>query len=720
LAMTYGGVYNILTKASYSGAVLDANGNPVAKTDTSGSVYGSITLSGANASLKINGNTYTLIHSLDQLAALDDATGTASGYFALAENLDAAAWSNNNTGKASVISILSGTLAGLGHTISNLTLAAGSSNNVGLIGTTVKGEKPSIRDIGLENVTISTTGNSVGALIGSAYAGLSIKQAYSTGTISAGVYAGGLVGQIANSSLTTGSIKDSYSKVDITAASNVGGLVGGANLTTITNSHATGNITASGGNVGGLAGSLSKGVVSNSYYATGSVTSYNQAYVGGLIGYFTTNSKYAQFASITNSFAAGNVNAGYFVGGLIGRIDAGETYPITVDNCYATGNVTGTYASTENAYGGIGGLIGWTNYVNISNSHATGDVISAISDVSSKKYGTYTLNYLGGLVGYMNSGSITNSYATGNVIGQGGTFNWYMGGLVGYNANAGAISHSYATGNVTNGYSQIGGLVGLNSGPITSSWATGNVSGNNAVAGLVGASTGAAAKIIGCMASGNVKGIAYTMNGVTYESKQVGGLVGYLNGSVSDSSATGSVTGGDNVGGLAGDMYDGSINNSSASGEVTGTGDNVGGIVGSAKKSSITNSYWNSDSTGQNNAVGTADDNTTIANSQGLTTEQFKDVKYYLDGTINQVLAERAAAVYQADASSQAGSTMGHARQDQIDQPLFSAKIIEQQQPSVESHIVYADSADYSADIKAINADGVEFDLEDGPRKYKH
>ena len=36
--------YNIRTKASYSGTVLDANGIPVANQDTSGGVYGSITL----------------------------------------------------------------------------------------------------------------------------------------------------------------------------------------------------------------------------------------------------------------------------------------------------------------------------------------------------------------------------------------------------------------------------------------------------------------------------------------------------------------------------------------------------------------------------------------------------------------------------------------------------------------------------------------------------
>ena len=66
LAMNYGGSYNILTPASFSGAVLNSAGIPIAQTDTSGGVYGSVSLSGSGACLKINGNAYTLIHSMSQ------------------------------------------------------------------------------------------------------------------------------------------------------------------------------------------------------------------------------------------------------------------------------------------------------------------------------------------------------------------------------------------------------------------------------------------------------------------------------------------------------------------------------------------------------------------------------------------------------------------------------------------------------------------------------
>ena len=56
---------------------------------------------------------------------------------------------------------------------------------------------------------------------------------------------------------------------------------------------------------------------------------------------------------------------------------------VTIDNCYATGNVTGTWNindSNNNNYfngTGLGGLVGNGNNVNINNSFATGNVTLA-------------------------------------------------------------------------------------------------------------------------------------------------------------------------------------------------------------------------------------------------------------------------------------------------------------------------------------------------------
>ena len=82
------------------------------------------------------------------------------------------------------------------------------------------------------------------------------------------------------------------------------------------------------------------------------------------------------------------------------------------------------------------------------------------------------------------------------------------------------------------------------------------------------------------LVNGNIKGQQY-----------VGGLVGWNDGSISNSYRTGAVNGtGSEVGGLVG-YNDGSISNSYSSSSVTGAGDDVGGLVGINDAGSITDSY---------------------------------------------------------------------------------------------------------------------------------
>ena len=85
----------------------------------------------------------------------------------------------------------------------------------------------------------------------------------------------------------------------------------------------------------------------------------------------------------------------------------------------------------------------------------------------------------------------------------------------------------------------------------------------------------------------------------------VGGLMGNIegNGSISNSYATGAVTGTGNVGGLVGVGRVGTISGSYATGAVTGTG-NVGGLVGGFANSTISNSYATGVVTGSGSDVG--------------------------------------------------------------------------------------------------------------------
>jgi hypothetical protein len=115
---------------------------------------------------------------------------------------------------------------------------------------------------------------------------------------------------------------------------------------------------------------------------------------------------------------------------------------------------------------------------------------------------------------------------------------------------------------------------------------TGDVIGGNEVGGLVGYNEGT---ISNSSATGNVTG----SNSLIYEG--VGGLVGANAGTISNSSAAVTVIGNNYVGGLAG-FSNGVISNSYASGDVTGDW-YVGGLVGQTF-SDISNSYASGDVTG--------------------------------------------------------------------------------------------------------------------------
>ena len=312
--------------------------------------------------------------------------------------------------------------------------------------------------------------------------------------------------------------------------------------------------------------------------------------------------------TIVNAFTTGaTVTVGdQFVGGLVG-INVGGT----IINSYATNvMVSGT--------GNVGGLAGW-NSGTISGSYAAGSVTtpSTITNAAS----------LGGLVGF-NSGTISNSHAglSGilmvNMIGGNGS----AGGLVG--SNSGTISNSYAEGNVmATDSTGVGGLVGTNSsgGTVINSRATGDVTVtetlnaplfDGAVGGLVG-TNGSSSSITSSSATGNV--LVIGAGAVT----GVGGLVGDNQGSISNSSTTGSfvtAANGRSVGGLAGDNAGGaSISNSSASATVSGFAD-VGGLVGLNSGGKITGSqaYGDVTATGPNgngNAGGLVGNNLNTTNN---------------------------------------------------------------------------------------------------------
>ena len=221
---------------------------------------------------------------------------------------------------------------------------------------------------------------------------------------------------------------------------------------------------------------------------------------------------------------------------------------------------------------GVGGVVGRGALANTLDAGGTVNNVDVTGLVNG-----YGYDEVGGLVG-TSSGSISGSTVNGDVNGY-----EEVGGLVGRLESGATITDSHTTSNEygsgVSGFVAVGGLVGYSAGSIETSTASGPVSGvgdieefeNEYIGGLVG-KLESGATITDSSASGYVSGAL-----------NVGGLVGWSDSNITDSHATGDVEGESNVGGLVGySYYDGHITDSYATGDVTGQGDYIGGLVGEA------------------------------------------------------------------------------------------------------------------------------------------
>ncbi|HHU17190.1 MAG TPA: hypothetical protein GXZ70_03045 [Clostridiales bacterium] len=135
---------------------------------------------------------------------------------------------------------------------------------------------------------------------------------------------------------------------------------------------------------------------------------------------------------------------------------------------------------------------------------------------------------VGGLIGINKGGTVANSSVTGSIYSSNGGDNSYVGGLIGY-IDGGQISGCYSSATVSApSGDKIGGLIGSNKdggeSSITNCYATGAVTGINNIGGLVGANY-SSNEITNSYAIGAVAGTGYN----------VGGLIGYNGGTVTNS-----------------------------------------------------------------------------------------------------------------------------------------------------------------------------------------
>lgn len=202
-------------------------------------------------------------------------------------------------------------------------------------------------DVVMEGITGTYIGGFCGVIVSG-----SIKNCTVTGSVSGTATVGGFLGGSSDKN-TDCMLTGNSSSANVTADQIAGGFVGSATGTYISNS-ATGSVTATGAHIGGFAGRILESSTASfsKNFATGTVTTgNNKANVGGFIGYVGGN------LTMDNCYATGNVGTssagGNKTGGLIGyTLDSSITEGVEITNCYASGNVEG-YATS-------GGLIGRT------------------------------------------------------------------------------------------------------------------------------------------------------------------------------------------------------------------------------------------------------------------------------------------------------------------------------------------------------------------------
>ncbi len=541
-------------------------------------------------------------------------------YFKLMDNIDMSVYIGteyNIIGTST--SPFTGTFDGDEHSISNLTYTTTEIvDYVGLFGY-VSGYTATIKNLGVENVSLSTGGKYIGGLVGSNSG--SITDCFVSGSVSGFNYVGGLVGSNANGA----SIMSCYATSSVSGSGYVGGLVGyNSSYDVIKSCYATGSVTGS-DSVGGLVGSNANGASTiMSCYATGSVTG-SGSKVGGLVGY--------SYGAVTSCYSTGNVTGtGSYVGGLVGQ---NESHEGAITSCFwdmqtsgQPGSGSGKGLTTEQMKtlsifqnagwadkgwvmndgadcprldwedaGGVPipspqaiplsgdgtaedpylistaeefSLLSW--YSNVLNKHIT---LTANLDLSGIT--PYPIGDLGPFTGMFDGNGHTISNA---VIEQPGSD--YVG-LFGSVGIGGQINNLGVQNAIITGRNCVGTLAGINMQRST---------------------------ITLCYANGSAKG----------SGDFIGGLVGNNDrGCIINCFAASSVNGNRRVGGLSGRNLSGSIMSCYATGSVTGGSKYVGGLVGENWEGTVTTSFWDIQTSGRASSAG----------GKGLTTEQMKTMSNF-------------------------------------------------------------------------------------------
>jgi hypothetical protein len=535
-----------------------------------------------------------------------------------------------------------GNYDGQDHSITGLYINRPATSSVGLFGSTANNSN--LSNIKLINCNIA--GNSyVGAIVGRAYG--RITNCSSTGSVSGlKEFIGGLIGE------SRSDVTNSYSSCTVSGVTEIiGGFLGSAIGNTVTNCFSTGDVTANSGSttVGGFAGYIEDATVSNCY-STSKVNLGN--YVGGFAGFISSNNS---SIVITNCYSTGNVTGINVVGGFIGLVNFTDG---SVSNCYSRSFVNGTtnvngftgylmQGTFTNCYfdadiDGIDATISGTDNGAIGKSTAemktlatfTGWDFPTIWKIASDK--NYGYPYLAWQVFPLFSGG-AGTQADPYKIATLADLEFLCFNSAYWAAGKYFIQTADIDASTTSGWSRGDGFSPIGSGSVSFD---GNYDGqNHTITGLY--INRPATEYIGLFGNissttvlSNIKLINCNLTGVNY----IGALVGNGNGTVSNCSSTGTISGTgyligglageaggsftncnsscivssvssesnvrSNIGGIFGDLY-GAATNCYSTGAVNATlANNVGGFMGSCMGPTIANCFSTSNVSGKNNVGG--------------------------------------------------------------------------------------------------------------------
>ena len=543
--------------------------------------------------------------------------------------------SDTPTGQASRYQ---GDFNGNGFTINNMFINR-AGDDIGLFGGIHSTTR--IESLGVTNANI-TGQHFIGILVGASYG--AIVACYTTGSVTSTIASnnindtGGMVGLLRNAGA---SIHSSYSTASVSATDYAGGLVGRAIDSAITNSYSTGRVTRTSGTgpyIGGLIGYGSGNTITATYYDTdtsGCVTGGSAGCTGSNGGTAQTTSALQGPTGYTGIYSAWNAN----LDGVAGddapwAFGTSSDYPTLVyheevdydednDNLIDVANLAQLNAMRYDRNGNGANEASGAYQVSASDwaihssafprqvagmgclATCAGYELVASLDFDTNGDGSVTVagdDYWNGGAGWTPIGA-TGSLWGATFRGNGHTINNLF---INTPANDdlglfGSSGSRIETLGVTNAYVRgdefLGILVGSSYGEIVACYTTGAVTGSRRIGGIVGEQVLTTAHTRSSYSTASVRG-----------EQHVGGLVGRLRGGATHSYSTGRVV------------------------RSSGNATTIGGLTGSASSGTATASYYDTSASGC--IAGGSAGCTTSAVGTGKTTRELQTVTGYTSGSI--------------------------------------------------------------------------------------